>query len=204
MRNPPNAQLPASSCSREIFEQPRTVRECARGHLIRSSDRAVRRLEHGTRRVALHERIIIAAIGTSWHAALVGEYLIEELAHIPVEVEYAHEFCYRNAPIQRETVLLVISHQGKPPTPPPRCAKPSAAAIGRWRFVNVVGSTIARESDGGIYMMPGAEIGVASTKAFISDIRSSRCWESTRPIAIALRATGHTNHGARSRAVPNR
>ena len=113
-------------------------------------------------------RIVIAATGTSWHAALVGEYLIEELAHLPVEVEFAHEFYNRNAPLERDTVLLVISQSGE-----------TADTLGALReakrrghrvlsICNVVGSTVAREADGGIYMHAGPEIGVASTKAFVS------------------------------------
>jgi glucosamine--fructose-6-phosphate aminotransferase (isomerizing) len=114
------------------------------------------------------ERIISAATGTSWHAALVGEYLIEELAHIPVEVEFAHEFYNRNAPLERDTLVLVISQSGE-----------TADTLGALReakrrghrvlsICNVVGSTVAREADGGIYMHAGPEIGVASTKAFTS------------------------------------
>ena len=99
-----------------------------------------------------------------------GEYLIEELAQIPVEVEFAHEFCYRNAPLERDTVLLVISQSGE--------TADTLAALRESRkrghrvlaIVNVVGSTIARESDGGIYMHAGPEIGVASTKAFVSTL----------------------------------
>src|SRR5215467_10371212 len=116
------------------------------------------------------ERIVIAASGTSWHAALIGEYLIEEFAHIPVEVEFAHEFCYRNAPLQRDTVLLVISQSGE--TADTLAALREAKRRGHrsLAIVNVVGSTIAREADGGIYMHAGPEIGVASTKAFVSTL----------------------------------
>jgi glutamine---fructose-6-phosphate transaminase (isomerizing) len=116
------------------------------------------------------ERIVIAASGTSWHAALVGEYLIEELAHIPVEVEYAHEFCYRNAPLDKHTVLLVLSQSGE--TADTLAALREARRRGHkaLAIVNVVGSTIAREADGGIYMHAGPEIGVASTKAFVSTL----------------------------------
>jgi glucosamine--fructose-6-phosphate aminotransferase (isomerizing) len=101
---------------------------------------------------------------------LVGEYLIEELAHIPVEVEYAHEFCYRNAPLDRNTVLLVISQSGE--TADTLAALREAKRRGHkvLAIVNVVGSTIARESDGGIYMHAGPEIGVASTKAFVATL----------------------------------
>jgi glucosamine--fructose-6-phosphate aminotransferase (isomerizing) len=116
------------------------------------------------------DRVVIAASGTSWHAALVGEYLIEEFAHIPVEVEFAHEFCYRNAPLERGTVLLVISQSGE--TADTLAALREARRRGHCALaiVNVVGSTIAREADGGIYMHAGPEIGVASTKAFVSTL----------------------------------
>jgi glucosamine--fructose-6-phosphate aminotransferase (isomerizing) len=116
------------------------------------------------------DRIVIAASGTSWHAALVGEYLIEELAQIPVEVEFAHEFCYRNCPLEKNTVLLVLSQSGE--TADTLAALREAKRRGHraLAIVNVVGSTIARESDGGIYMHAGPEIGVASTKAFVSTI----------------------------------
>ena len=99
-----------------------------------------------------------------------GEYLIEELAQIPVEVEFAHEFCYRNAPLEHNTVLLVISQSGE--TADTLAALREAKRRGHraLAIVNVVGSTIARESDGGIYMHAGPEIGVASTKAFVSTL----------------------------------
>jgi glutamine---fructose-6-phosphate transaminase (isomerizing) len=100
----------------------------------------------------------------------VGEYLIEELAQIPVEVEYAHEFCYRNAPLQKDTVLLVISQSGE--TADTLAALREAKRRGHkvLALVNVVGSTIAREADGGIYLHAGPEIGVASTKAFVATL----------------------------------
>src|SRR5205823_3185228 len=93
-------------------------------------------------------------------------YLIEELAHLPVEIEFAHEFCYRSAPLGRDTILLVISQSGE--TADTLAALREAKRRGHkaLAIVNVVGSTIARESDGGIYMHAGPEIGVASTKAF--------------------------------------
>ncbi|MBU6411149.1 MAG: isomerizing glutamine--fructose-6-phosphate transaminase, partial [Verrucomicrobia bacterium] len=115
-------------------------------------------------------RVVIAASGTSWHAALVGEYLIEEMAGIPVEVEFAHEFCYRNAPLEQNTILLVLSQSGE--TADTLAALREAKRRGHrvLSIVNVVGSAIAREADGGIYMHAGPEIGVASTKAFVSTI----------------------------------
>ncbi len=154
---------------KEIFEQPRAVENALRGRIDHEGATA----RFGGLNMSASElrgigRIVMAATGTSWHAALVGEYLIEELAHLPVEVEFAHEFYNRNAPLERDTVLLVISQSGE-----------TADTLGALReakrrghrvlaICNVVGSTVAREADGGIYMHAGPEIGVASTKAFVS------------------------------------
>jgi glutamine---fructose-6-phosphate transaminase (isomerizing) len=156
---------------KEIFEQPRTVENALRGRVDKEGATAkFGGLNLTAAQLRSVERIIIAASGTSWHAALVGEYLIEELAQIPVEVEFAHEFCYRNAPLERDTVLLVISQSGE--TADTLAALREAKRRGHraLAIVNVVGSTIARESDGGIYMHAGPEIGVASTKAFVSTL----------------------------------
>jgi glucosamine--fructose-6-phosphate aminotransferase (isomerizing) len=154
---------------KEIYEQPDSVKNALRGRVDHEGATArFGGLNMTAAELRSVERIVIAATGTSWHAALVGEYLIEELAHLPVEVEFAHEFYNRNAPLQRDTVLLVISQSGE-----------TADTLGALReakrrghrvlaICNVVGSTIAREADGGIYMHAGPEIGVASTKAFIS------------------------------------
>ena len=156
---------------KEIFEQPRTVENALRGRVDKEGATAkFGGLNISAGELRSVERIVIAASGTSWHAALVGEYLIEELAQIPVEVEFAHEFCYRNAPLERDTVLLVISQSGE--TADTLAALREAKRRGHraLAIVNVVGSTIARESDGGIYMHAGPEIGVASTKAFVSTL----------------------------------
>ena len=156
---------------KEIYEQPRTVENALRGRIDHEGATArFGGLNMTSAELRSIERVVIAASGTSWHAALVGEYLIEELAHIPVEVEFAHEFCYRNAPLQRDTVLLVLSQSGE--TADTLAALREAKRRGHraLAIVNVVGSTIARESDGGIYMHAGPEIGVASTKAFVSTL----------------------------------
>jgi len=156
---------------KEIYEQPRTVENALRGRV--DNEGATARfggLNLTASELRAVDRIVIAASGTSWHAALVGEYLIEELAQIPVEVEFAHEFCYRNCPLEKNTVLLVISQSGE--TADTLAALREAKRRGHkgLAIVNVVGSTIARESDGGIYMHAGPEIGVASTKAFVSTL----------------------------------
>jgi glutamine---fructose-6-phosphate transaminase (isomerizing) len=156
---------------KEMFEQPKTVANASRGRLdFENSNARFGGLNMSAAELRSIDRIVIAASGTSWHAALVGEYLIEELAHIPVEVEFAHEFCYRNAPLERDTVLLVISQSGE--TADTLAALREAKRRGHRALavVNVVGSTIARESDGGIYMHAGPEIGVASTKAFVATL----------------------------------
>jgi glucosamine--fructose-6-phosphate aminotransferase (isomerizing) len=156
---------------KEIFEQPRTVENALRGRVDHEGATArFGGLNMTAAELRAIDRIVIAASGTSWHAALVGEYLIEEMAHLPVEVEFAHEFCYRNAPLEKNTVLLVLSQSGE--TADTLAALREARRRGHraLAIVNVVGSTIARESDGGIYMHAGPEIGVASTKAFVSTL----------------------------------
>jgi glucosamine--fructose-6-phosphate aminotransferase (isomerizing) len=156
---------------KEIYEQPQTVQNALRGRLdFKNATAKFGGLNMTEKELRSIERIVIAASGTSWHAALVGEYLIEELAGVPVEVEFAHEFCYRNAPLEKNTVLLVLSQSGE--TADTLAALREAKRRGHkaLAIVNVVGSTIARESDGGIYMHAGPEIGVASTKAFISTL----------------------------------
>ncbi len=156
---------------KEIYEQPQTVANALRGRVDNEGATAkFGGLNLTSAELRSIDRIVIAASGTSWHAALVGEYLIEELAQIPVEVEFAHEFCYRNAPLEKNTVLLVVSQSGE--TADTLAALREAKRRGHraLAIVNVVGSTIARESDGGIYMHAGPEIGVASTKAFVSTL----------------------------------
>ncbi|HEX3624469.1 MAG TPA: glutamine--fructose-6-phosphate transaminase (isomerizing) [Verrucomicrobiae bacterium] len=156
---------------KEIFEQPRTIENALRGRMdFKNATAKFGGLNLSDDELRSINRIIIAASGTSWHAALVGEYLIEELAGIPVEVEFAHEFCYRNAPLERNTVLLALSQSGE--TADTLVAMREAKRRGRkaLAIVNVVGSAIAREADGGIYMHAGPEIAVASTKAFVSTL----------------------------------
>lgn len=156
---------------KEIYEQPTTLRNAYRGRL--NYEEGVSRLNGLSEYFDFFkniERIIITACGTSWHAALIGEYLIEELARIPVEVDYASEFRYR-APIIRENeAVFVISQSGETADTLAalREAKRQGAPV--FGIVNVVGSTIARETDAGVYIHAGPEIGVASTKAFTSQV----------------------------------
>jgi glutamine---fructose-6-phosphate transaminase (isomerizing) len=156
---------------KEIFEQPQTVRNALRGRI--DNDGAMARfggLNMTTAELRAVDRIVIAACGTSWHAGLLGEYLIEELAHVPTEVEYASEFRYRNAPFDKNTLLLVITQSGETLDTLAGLRETKRRGHKVLGVCNVVGSTIAREADGGIYLHAGPEIGVASTKAFTSQV----------------------------------
>ena len=156
---------------KEIYQQPQTISDCMRGRL-NDVEGWVRLggLEEHSNRIANAKRIIIAACGTSWHSALIGEYIIEELARIPVEVEYASEFRYRNPILGPQDVVLVISQSGD--TADTRAAAELAKGRGAlvYGIVNVVGSSIARLTDAGSYIHCGPEIGVASTKAFTGQV----------------------------------
>ncbi|MGP8198444.1 MAG: glutamine--fructose-6-phosphate transaminase (isomerizing) [Limisphaerales bacterium] len=154
---------------KEIYEQPRTIENALRGRVdLEGATTKFGGLNMTPAELLAVERIVIAATGTSWHAALVGEYLIEELAGLPVEVEFAHEFYNRNAPLQANTIVLVISQSGETADTLGALREARRRGHRALAICNVVGSTIARESDGGIYMHAGPEIGVASTKAFVS------------------------------------
>ncbi len=156
---------------KEIFEQPQTVRNAMRGRIDRpESTTKFGGLNMTTAELRAIDRIVIPACGTSWHAALLGEYLIEEFAHIPVEVEYASEFRYRNAPIEKNTLVLVITQSGETADTLAGLRESRRRGHKVLAICNVVGSTIAREADGGIYLHAGPEIGVASTKAFTSQV----------------------------------
>ena len=154
---------------KEIFQQPQTIFESMRGR-INSNEGWINvgGLSNDLEKFKKAERIIFAACGTSWHAALIGEYLFEELARIPVEVEYASEFRYRNPIISEKDILIVLSQSGE--TADTLAALELAKEKGAMTYglVNVVGSSIARMTDSGSYIHSGPEIGVASTKAFTS------------------------------------
>jgi glucosamine--fructose-6-phosphate aminotransferase (isomerizing) len=156
---------------KEIHEQPETIRNAMRGRLL-AEEGVVKLggLEHVLEKLLNARRIILVGCGTSWHAGLVGEYMLEQIAKIPTEVEYASEFRYRNPIITRDDVVVVISQSGE--TADTLAALREAKAKGATviGIVNVVGSTIARETDGGVYIHAGPEIGVASTKAFTSQL----------------------------------
>ncbi len=156
---------------KEILEQPETIQNAFRGRILPDSgDVKLGGLRLTDWEVRNIRRIIILACGTSYHAGLIGEYLIEEYARIPVEVEYASEFRYRSPIIEPGTLCLTISQSGETidTLEAMREAKRKGAKV--LGITNVVGSTIARESDGGVYTHAGPEIGVASTKAFTSQV----------------------------------
>jgi len=152
---------------KEIFEQPGRVAEVLKRTLrpakgnVEFEEMALKPKE-----LAKIERLILVACGTSWHAALVGEYVIETLARMPVEVEYGSEMRYRGRPIEKNTLMVSISQSGETADTLAAIRGAKAQGARTLGIVNVVGSTIARESDADIYMRAGPEIGVASTKAF--------------------------------------
>lgn len=154
---------------KEIFEQPDTIRNAMRGRL--DWDAATARLGglHLTpqelRRV---RRIVLTGCGTSWHAGLVGEYLLESIARVPVEVEYASELRYRNSPLESDTLVFAITQSGETADTLAALREMKRKGLPTLAICNVVGSTIATEADGGIYLHAGPEIGVASTKAYTS------------------------------------
>ena len=156
---------------KEIFEQPRSIGDCMRGRLDANSGRLVLGgIREYANKLVNAERIIIVACGTSWHAGLVAEYFIEEFCRIPVEVEYASEFRYRNPVIREGDVVIAISQSGE--TADTLAAIELAKSRGAIIFgvCNVVGSSIARASHEGAYTHAGPEIGVASTKAFTAQL----------------------------------
>lgn len=156
---------------KEIFEQPQTYGDAFRGRLIAETGNArLGGLRHVTDKLRNARRIIFSACGTSWHAALVAEYMIEHLAHIPVEVEYASEFRYRNPVIDKDDIVIAISQSGETADTLASIKEAKQKGATVLGIVNVVGSSIARETDAGIYIHAGPEIGVASTKAFTSQL----------------------------------
>ncbi len=156
---------------KEIYEQPRSISDCMRGRVdVKNGRLTLGGLRDYLNKFSQAERIIITACGTSWHAGLVAEYLFEEIARIPVEVEYASEFRYRNPIVNERDFILAISQSGE--TADTLAAIEIAKARGATIFgvCNVVGSSIARATHAGSYTHAGPEIGVASTKAFTAQI----------------------------------
>ncbi len=156
---------------KEIFEQPKTVKESLRGRVnFNKNEIKLGGINDWVNNIIQAKRIIITACGTSWHAALIGSFLIEELLNIPVKVEYASEFRYREVVVNSETLIIAISQSGE--TADTLAAIRKAKSLGALTLgiVNSVGSAIARETHAGVYIHAGPEIGVASTKAFTSQV----------------------------------
>ena len=173
---------------KEIFEQPKTLEDVMRGRLLGESGDARLGGITGAEQVLKDvERVILTACGTSWHAALIGEYMLEELARIPTKVEYASEFRYKNPVVDRKTLIVAISQSGETADTLAAIREAKRRGAPLMGIVNVVGSSIARETDFGMYLHAGPEIGVASTKAFTSQVA-----------ALAM----FTLHLARCRSLP--
>lgn len=156
---------------KEIYEQPQAIENALRGRLDMDEATAViGGLNLTAQQLRSIDRIVLTACGTSWHAGLVGEYLLEEFARIPTEVEYASELRYRNPPLTQNTLVFAITQSGETADTLAAMRECKRKGHPTLAICNVVGSTIARESDGGIYLHAGPEIGVASTKAFTSQV----------------------------------
>ena len=156
---------------KEIFEQPEVLRNTMRGRLLTAEGNAkLAGLDTNIKELRNINRIIITACGTSYYAGMVGEYMIEDLAGVPVEVEYASEFRYRNPIIKPGTLVLAISQSGETADTLAALKEAQQKGATALAICNGVGSTIARTSDGGVYLHAGPEIGVASTKAFTSQV----------------------------------
>lgn len=172
---------------KEIFDQPDCIRDCMRGRLLADTHQVVlNAIVSHKEQICKMKRIVILACGTSWHAGLIGKYILETFAKIPVEVEYASEFRYRESVIGSEDLVIAISQSGE--TADTLAAVESAKSHGAMIFgiVNAVGSSIARATDTGTYIHVGPEIGVASTKAFTGQVTVLSL------IAIALAQTKKT------------
>ena len=156
---------------KEIHEQPETIRNAMRGRLlVEGGDVKLGGLQNVLGKLLSARRIIITACGTSWHAGLVGKYMLEQIARVPTDVEYASEFRYRNPIVHIDDVVFLISQSGETADTLAALREAKARGASALGIVNVVGSSIARESEGGVYIHAGPEIGVASTKAFTSQL----------------------------------
>ena len=156
---------------KEIYEQPQAIENALRGRI--DEDECTARLDGldlSPQKLRRINRVVLTACGTSWHAGLVGEYLLEEFARIPTEVEYASELRYRNPPLDHNTLVFAITQSGETADTLAALRECKRKGHPTLAICNVVGSTIAREADGGLYLHAGPEIGVASTKAFTSQV----------------------------------
>lgn len=161
----------SSYMEKEIREQPKAIENAIRGRI--SDDNSTAKLDGlnmSPTELRQIDRILFCACGTAWHACLVAEYLIEKYARIPVEVEYASEFRYRNAPLDKNTLVFVVSQSGETIDTLEAMRESKRKGFRTLAITNSVGSTISRESDGGLYQYAGKEVGVASTKAFTSQV----------------------------------
>ena len=155
---------------KEIYEQPKSIEEAIRGRIDLENNVRLGGIADYVDRIIESENIFITACGTSWHAAQIGSYLLEDILHKPIKVEYASEFRYRNKSIDEKSLLIAISQSGETADTLAAVSKAKEKNALTLGIVNVVGSTIARETDCGIYMHAGPEIGVASTKAFTTQV----------------------------------
>jgi glutamine---fructose-6-phosphate transaminase (isomerizing) len=181
---------------KEIYEQPQTVENALRGRL--DDDEATAKfggLNVEPQQLRRMDRIVLTACGTSWHAGLVGEYLLEEIAQIPTEVEYASELRYRNPPMTDTTMVFAITQSGETADTLAAMRECKRKGHPTLSICNVVGSTIAREADGGIYLHAGPEIGVASTKAFTAQVTTLTL------LALYLGRMRHLSHPAGVRMI---
>ncbi|MHB1071838.1 MAG: glutamine--fructose-6-phosphate transaminase (isomerizing) [Gemmatimonadaceae bacterium] len=169
---------------KEIFEQPQSIENTIRGRVVVDDGNSKLGGINLTRDQLMEiDNVIITACGTSWHSALIGEQMFEEFAQLPVEVEYASEFRYRNSVVTPRTLCIVISQSGETADTLAALREAKRRGAHTMGIVNVVGSTIARETDGGVYIHAGPEIGVASTKAFTCQV-----------VALALIALKFARH----------
>ena len=155
---------------KEIYEQPKAIDDAIRGRIDLDNNVKLGGIADYVDRILESDNIFITACGTSWHAAQIGSYLLEDILHKPVKVEYASEFRYRNKSIDEKSLLIAISQSGETADTLAAVSKAKEKNALTLGIVNVVGSTIARETDCGIYMHAGPEIGVASTKAFTTQV----------------------------------
>ena len=156
---------------KEIHEQVETIKNTYRGRIDKKNGLVhLAGLNLNDKEITAVQRIILLACGTSWHAAMIGEYLLENLANISVEVDYASEFTHRNCMIDSATIVFVVSQSGETADTLTALKEAKQKGAKCYGIVNVVGSTIARETKSGIYLHAGPEIGVASTKAFTSQV----------------------------------
>ncbi len=156
---------------KEIHEQPESLQNAMRGRIdLQTGQVTLGGLAHINRELARFQKVVLTGCGTAWHAGLIGEYLFEDLARVPTEVEYASELRYRNPIVEEGTLAIVISQSGETADTLAALREVKMKGATAFGVVNVVGSTIARETDAGVYLHVGPEIGVASTKAFTAQL----------------------------------